>query len=289
MAEKSLEKNAAKPDYGNPAYYTNRELSWIMFNERILDEAKDKTLPLFERVNFLSITASNQDEFFMVRVASLKDQQEAGYSRPDIAGMTPAEQLTAISGELHRFAEQQYRTYRSLIPKLAEAGVEIVTSHEMLEPEDAAFVDRFFQESIYPVLTPMAVDSSRPFPLIRNKTLNIALLLRGKKEDDRKRNDGKTHREAQAVFKDALEPDLVADAVIDARHGDHGAREPVRDAKQDHVEIVLDASGHDRRRGDGNEQDEAVDGDVPQAVGQALHQRRRTGFRELDGRLSAML
>ena len=183
MAEKSLEKNAAKPDYGNPAYYTNRELSWIMFNERILDEAKDKTLPLFERVNFLSITASNQDEFFMVRVASLKDQQEAGYSRPDIAGMTPAEQLTAISGELHRFAEQQYRTYRSLIPKLAEAGVEIVTSHEMLEPEDAAFVDRFFQESIYPVLTPMAVDSSRPFPLIRNKTLNIALLLRGKKED----------------------------------------------------------------------------------------------------------
>jgi polyphosphate kinase len=181
-AVSAAKKTAKKPDFSNPAYYTNRELSWIMFNERILDEARDKSLPLLERENFLSITASNQDEFFMVGVASLKDQEEAGYDKPDIAGMTPAEQLKAISTELHRFADEQYRTYRSLLPKLKEEGIEIVPSHRLLSEEDAAFVDQFFKESIYPVLTPMAVDSSRPFPLIRNKTLNIALLLRSKKE-----------------------------------------------------------------------------------------------------------
>ena len=159
----------------NPAYYTNRELSWIMFNSRILDEARDKSLPLFERLKFLSITASNLDEFFMVRVASLKDMVNAGYDKPDIAGMKPIEQLSAISRELHEFIAAQYRTYnRSLLPQLEQEGIHFVTAHESLSPEEAAFVDRFFMENVYPVLTPMAVDSSRPFPLIRNKTLNIA-------------------------------------------------------------------------------------------------------------------
>ena len=165
----------------NPAYYTNRELSWIMFNSRILDEARDKSLPLFERLKFLSITASNLDEFFMVRVASLKDMVNAGYDKPDIAGMKPIEQLSAISRELHEFIAAQYRTYnRSLLPQLEQEGIHFVTAHESLSPEEAAFVDRFFMENVYPVLTPMAVDSSRPFPLIRNKTLNIAALIKSK-------------------------------------------------------------------------------------------------------------
>ena len=167
--------------FENCEYYTNRELSWIMFNSRVLEEARDKSLPLFERMKFLSITASNLDEFFMVRVASLKDMVHAGYEKKDIAGMTAEQQLTAISTELHSFVSHQYSTYnRGLLPQLEQEGVYLITSHEMLNEKDAAFVDRYFMESIYPVLTPMAVDSSRPFPLIRNKTLNIAALIRKK-------------------------------------------------------------------------------------------------------------
>mgnify|MGYP000423519396 CR=1 FL=1 len=88
-------------DFENSQYYTNRELSWIQFNYRVLEEARDKSNPLFERLKFLSITSSNLDEFFMVRVASLKDMVNAGYKKPDIAGMTPKEQLSAISEALH--------------------------------------------------------------------------------------------------------------------------------------------------------------------------------------------
>ena len=98
-----------------PEHYRNRELSWIQFNYRVLEEARDKTLPLFERLKFLSITASNLDEFFMVRVASLKDMVHAKYKKPDIAGLKPEEQLEKISKELHEFVELQYSTYNRKI------------------------------------------------------------------------------------------------------------------------------------------------------------------------------
>ncbi len=177
-------------DFTKSEYYRNRELSWIQFNYRVLEEARDKTLPLFERVKFLSITASNLDEFFMVRVASLKDMVHAEYKKPDIAGMTPEEQLTAIGEELHGFVNLQYSTYnRSILPLLEQEGVRVITSHEKLTKEEGAFVDQYFQESVYPVLTPMAVDSSRPFPLIRNKTLNIAALIAKKGEEKEKHLD----------------------------------------------------------------------------------------------------
>ncbi len=170
--------------YGGPENYVNRELSWLEFNYRILGEARDKTTPLFERLKFLSITASNLDEFFMVRVASLKDMVHAGYKKPDIAGMTATEQLVAIGGKTHQLVEDQYKTYnRMLLPLLKQHGLRIVTAHEQLTAEEAAFADRYFEETVYPVLTPMAVDSSRPFPLIRNKSLNIAALVRKKKGD----------------------------------------------------------------------------------------------------------
>ena len=107
-----------------PEHYRNRELSWIQFNYRVLEEARDKTLPLFERLKFLSITASNLDEFFMVRVASLKDMVHAKYKKPDIAGLKPEEQLEKISKELHEFVELQYSTYnRSLLPLLEQEGL----------------------------------------------------------------------------------------------------------------------------------------------------------------------
>ncbi len=157
--------------------FTNRELSWLDFNYRILGEAKDKSILLFERMKFLSITASNLDEFFMIRVASLKDMVHAKYTKQDIAGMTAAEQLKAINEKTHDFVAAQYNTYnRSLMPLMKSEKL-LIKKHEDLNKEQVKAIEKYFNETIYPVVTPMAVDSSRPFPLIRNKSLNIAALL----------------------------------------------------------------------------------------------------------------
>ncbi len=171
--------------YEDPGNYSNRELSWVLFDKRVLSEAKDKNIPLFERLKFLSITASNLDEFFMVRVASLKDMVNAGYDKPDIAGMKPQQQLKALNEVTHELVEQQYSVYnKSLLPQLLANGLRVIERHELLSEREAAYVDKFFEENVYPVLTPMAVDSSRPFPLIRNKSLNIGALVRKKDGDD---------------------------------------------------------------------------------------------------------
>lgn len=165
--------------------FYNRELSWLGFNYRILSEAKDKSIPLMERLKFLSITASNLDEFIMIRIASLKDLVHAKYTKKDIAGLTPREQLEALSQGTHELVSAQYHTYnRSFLPALKRHGLKIITQYENLTKEQSAYVDRYFLTEVYPVLTPMAVDSSRPFPLIRNKTLNIAALLVDKKQKD---------------------------------------------------------------------------------------------------------
>ena len=149
--------------FEKPEYFVNRELSWLKFNERVLSEARDKSLPLFERLKFLSITASNLDEFFMVRVASLKDQVHAGYEKPDIAGLTPKDQLREISAQTHELVRQQYSTYnRSLLPALEKSGLHMISEHEELSDKQKEFVDRYFEDNVYPVLTPMAMDSSRP-------------------------------------------------------------------------------------------------------------------------------
>lgn len=172
-----------KKEFTRHEYYRNRELSWLAFNERVLSEARDKTIPLFERLKFLSITASNLDEFFMIRVASLKDMVHAGYTKKDIAGMTPEEQIEEITKEVRGLVALQYSTYsRSLLPALKQNGLHVIQEHEALTKEEARYVDRYFRDNVYPVLTPMAVDSSRPFPLIRNKTLNIGALLQKKGE-----------------------------------------------------------------------------------------------------------
>lgn len=175
-----------KKDFHLPEYYENRELSWLKFDGRVLNEAKDKAIPLLERLKFVSITSSNLDEFFMVRVASLKDMVHADYRKRDIAGMTAAEQLAAINLKTRELVDSQYNTYnRSLVPLMHANHIYIVEKFEELSENQQRFVDRYFEENVYPVLTPMAVDASRPFPLIRNKTLNIAALLsrKNKKED----------------------------------------------------------------------------------------------------------
>ena len=173
-----------KVNYGEASCYTNRELSWLLFDKRVLSEAKDKQNPLFERLKFLSITASNLDEFFMVRVASLKDMVNAGYEKPDIAGMTPKQQLKEINKATHELVEEQYHVYnRSLLPLLLQNNLRVINRHEDLSEKEADYADKFYEENVYPVLTPMAVDSSRPFPLIRNKSLNIGALVTKKDGD----------------------------------------------------------------------------------------------------------
>ena len=180
MADKKSNKEAEK-EWKKPSYYVNRELSWLEFNCRILGEAKDRTIRPFERIKFLGITASNLDEFFMVRVASLIDMVHAGYEKTDIAGMTPGQQLEKIIPKTKEFMNSQYTTYnRSLLPLLEKNGLHVITHHENLTEAQSSYVDDFFDKDVYPVLTPMAVDASRPFPLIRNKTLNIGALIRKK-------------------------------------------------------------------------------------------------------------
>ena len=175
--------------FDQPDNFTNRELSWLEFNQRILGEARDRKNPLFERMKFLSITASNLDEFFMVRIASLKDMVNAGYQKKDIAGMTAQEQLRALNEKMQAFCEKQYTTYnRALLPKLSEEGLEIISFFFFSEKE-MDFLEEYFHKNIYPVLTPMAIDSSRPFPLIQNKTLNIAALIKSRNKDKKEKKE----------------------------------------------------------------------------------------------------
>ena len=181
--EAPAQQNTTGPNFYDPAYYTNRELSWLDFNYRILDEARDKTNPLFERLKFLSITASNLDEFFMVRVASLMDMVHAKVKKPDLAGLTPQEQLDQVQQKCHALIDRQYSTLsRSLLPALRTEGYDLVTNPDVLNEAQREYLNTYFEETVYPVLTPTAVDASRPFPLIRNKSLNIGALISRRKK-----------------------------------------------------------------------------------------------------------
>ena len=205
MQERIRETMEKQQDFTKPEYYENRELSWLKFNHRVLNEARDKSLPLLERLKFVSITSSNLDEFFMVRVASLKDMVHANYKKRDIAGMTATEQLDAINERTRELVSLQYNTYnRSLVPLMNQNGIYIVDAYEELTEAQSEYVDRYFEDNVYPVLTPMAVDASRPFPLIRNKTLNIAALLSKKKE-----KSGKEQIEFATVQVPGVLPRLV--------------------------------------------------------------------------------
>lgn len=165
-------------DLKSTSLYENRELSWLGFNQRVLEEAKNLENPLLSRAMFLSIVSSNLDEFFMVRVASLKEQVKAEYEKPDFSGLTPKEQLAAISERTHKMVDQQAASYRrSLVPAMKKEGIHLLETNEMNDAQ-RAFIREYFQDVVYPVLTPMAVDSSRPFPLILNKSLNVAVLIK---------------------------------------------------------------------------------------------------------------
>ncbi|WP_283583329.1 RNA degradosome polyphosphate kinase [Limosilactobacillus difficilis] len=169
----------------HPQNYVNRELSWIDFNGRVLEEAVETSNPLLERANFLGITQSNVDEFFMVRVASLHKLMAANVTTTDASGMTPEEQLMAVNEKEHRMVEERYHVYNDvIIPALAKQRINIARFNQLSE-EQRNFLHRYFREELLPVLTPMADDSSRPFPFISNNSLNIAIKLeRDRSEDD---------------------------------------------------------------------------------------------------------
>jgi len=158
--------------------FINRELSWLEFNQRVLDEAADPSLPIAERLKFLGIVSSNLDEFFMVRVAGLKRQIASGVLDPAADGLTAAEQLRAVSERVHRMSADQYRLWReALRPALAaEHGVRILTPRELSADQRGRAKD-IFRQKVVPVLTPLANDRTHPFPQLRNKSITIAVHL----------------------------------------------------------------------------------------------------------------
>ena len=176
IKDKAFLESTASFLSGNACFY-NRELSWLEFDDRILHEARDQKNPLLERLNFLAITASNLDEFYIVRVASLRDMQSIDFAERDIAGFSIDEQLERIDQKTRRTMSLMYSTYgRSLVPSLAAEKI-FLKNYDELSDQLKKIADSYFKTVLYPILTPMAVDSSRPFPLIYNRMLNMCVRL----------------------------------------------------------------------------------------------------------------
>ena len=166
-----------------PSYFFNRELSLLEFNQRVLEQGKNKENPLLERAKFLSIVSSNLDEFFMVRVAGLYDICQAKVQTEDMSGRSPIERMKESLFKTRTIVSELYQTYDALLDELKEYGIELV-KYEELDQKTKGYMDYYYQNQIYPVLTPMVIDQARPFPLILDKTLNIGLLLMGKQDHE---------------------------------------------------------------------------------------------------------
>jgi polyphosphate kinase len=171
-----VKKETGKIDLNNPEYFVNRELSWLKFNLRVLKTASLKEVPLIERLAFIAITSSNLDEFFMVRAAGLHTKLENGIEKSDAAGLTTTEQLREISESAHAQVKSEYSALSVILKELEEKGIVFKKICELKEKE-LIWAEKYYRESVYPVLTPMAVDASRPFPFLANKTLNLAIDL----------------------------------------------------------------------------------------------------------------
>jgi len=169
-----------------PEHFNNRELSWLQFNERVLAEAFDTRNPLMERFKFLGIFSSNLDEFYMVRVGGLKDEVLAGFNKPENKQqMTPKQQLRAIALKTKELVDRQYEAFQAINQTLSDEGITFL-KYDALTSEQTTYVKSFFREQVFPVLTPVAVDAYRPFPMLSSKSLNIATVLEA--EDGTKRN-----------------------------------------------------------------------------------------------------
>ncbi len=176
--------NLLLEEIAKPQYYNNRELSWLAFNERVLEEAEDINNPLLERLKFLAIFSSNLDEFFMVRVAGLQDQVRAGFHKPENkSGLTPKEQLAKIAERTQALVRRQTEVYRHLIYDLLPQHNVHIADMKDLNSTQKSFINEMFAETIFPVLTPVAVDAYRPFPTLLGKTLNLLVLLEQDESD----------------------------------------------------------------------------------------------------------
>ena len=176
---------AAKSALGLPPEdrYFNRELSWLAFNDRVLEEATNPAHPLLERLRFLSISGNNLDEFFMVRVAGLRGQVRAGIETLSPEGLTPAQQLVAIAEQADRLMDEQQKVWAALLPDLARAGFQVITAED-LTARERAWLETHFLDQIFPVLTPQAIDPAHPFPFIPNKGFSLILELRRQSDDE---------------------------------------------------------------------------------------------------------
>jgi len=175
----STAEKATEPDLSNPSLYNNRELSLLEYHQRVLEEADDANNPLLERLRFLCIVAANLDQFFEVRVAGLKQQRQSHHSLPGADGMGPTEQLAAISTRVRQMVNHMYRIWRQrLVPALEESNIFFLRCDE-LTPEEKQYYTNYYQKSVHPVLTPLAVDPVHPFPQLLNKSLNVAVELEG--------------------------------------------------------------------------------------------------------------
>jgi len=264
------------PNLDDPALYINRELSLIDFQRRVLEEAQDGNNPLLDRLMFLSFVGSNLDEFFMVRVAGLKRQIEKGVLETGPDGMTPVEEMRAIRASVIRLFRSAHDCWtKELVPALDVAGIHIVTYSDLTE-EQRATVNKYFQEAVFPTLTPLAFDPGRPFPHISNLSLNLAVLLRGA--------DGEEHF-ARVKIPDTL-PQLVPVSGAPKRKG--RTKPPPKDATFVWLEQLVTANladlfpgmtiqeahpFHVTRDADSEIQDLEA-GDLLESVDEAVWQRR---------------
>src|SRR5439155_2967479 len=169
-----------------PSHFINREMSWLEFNQRVLDEALDSATPLLERVKFFCIFSSNLDEFFEVRVAGLKQQIESNVVERSVDGLTASETLRAVQKRVRQMVEQQFACWREqLVPQLAENGIRFL-NFSQLDARDRQWAEKYYRAEVRPVLTPLGIDPAHPFPQLLNKSLNMIVELQIKEQDQKR-------------------------------------------------------------------------------------------------------